>query len=455
MRWKRRGVLRTVSGATIGGATVQIYLAGTTTPATAYEAASGGAIVNQISADNQGRYEYYVDSADYDAATRFKEVITSGSTSTTLDNIPIVRWDPTVDQSLDGALTITGAGNGITLPGELTINSAGNGITFPDGTRMTSNAAPGSGVTNTGDVSIAADSDADGVGEITLSTKGVTRARVPNAGGLEINDSGTWRQTATQDGAETLSNKTLSTPAIGDFSNAQHNHSGPAGGGALSSITITDATLNGSLGGAAIKDEDDMVSNSATAVPTQQSVKAYVQSLIPMAPIPLTNWQTDPNQYTVLAQDAADSDSKGQDLLYKYVFPADTYTVMYTQILLPFGGYDLQFCFSYRMSTSNSGNVLWTIYSRTVSIDETYTEIANWSAWAVVDDRSNSRLDTPSSTANKCNLISGAELVIPSTAYSAYDTLQLAFRRYGTDPSDTHTGDAEVDDAITLVPVLP
>lgn len=287
MRWKRRGVLRTVSGATIGGATVQIYLAGTTTPVTAYEATSGGAVVNQISADNQGRYEYYVDSADYNAATRFKEVITSGSTSTTLDNIPIVRWDPTVDQSLDGALTITGAGNGITLPGELTINSAGNGITFPDGTRMTSNAAPGSGVTNTGDVSIAADSDADGVGEITLSTKGVTRARVPNAGGLEINDSGAWRQTATQDGAETLSNKTFSTPAIGDFSNAQHNHSGPAGGGALSSITITDATLNGSLSGAAIKDEDDMASNSATAVPTQQSVKAYVDGQVGASKSPI------------------------------------------------------------------------------------------------------------------------------------------------------------------------
>jgi hypothetical protein len=44
--------------------------------------------------------------------------------------------------------------------------------------------------------------------------------------------------------------------------------------------TLTSPVLNGSLTGTAIKDEDDMVSDSATAVPTQQSVKAYVDAEI-------------------------------------------------------------------------------------------------------------------------------------------------------------------------------
>ena len=38
------------------------------------------------------------------------------------------------------------------------------------------------------------------------------------------------------------------------------------------------ATINGSIGGTAIVDEDDMASDSATKVPTQQSVKAYVDA---------------------------------------------------------------------------------------------------------------------------------------------------------------------------------
>lgn len=44
--------------------------------------------------------------------------------------------------------------------------------------------------------------------------------------------------------------------------------------------TFTSPVLDGSLTGTGIKDEDDMASDSATAVPTQQSVKAYVDTEI-------------------------------------------------------------------------------------------------------------------------------------------------------------------------------
>jgi hypothetical protein len=54
--------------------------------------------------------------------------------------------------------------------------------------------------------------------------------------------------------AQTLTNKTLTSP------------------------TITSATLNTQATGTAIKDEDDMVSDSATHLATQQSIKAYVDA---------------------------------------------------------------------------------------------------------------------------------------------------------------------------------
>ena len=54
---------------------------------------------------------------------------------------------------------------------------------------------------------------------------------------------------ATKTGAETLTNKTLTSPV-----------------------------LNTGVSGTAIKDEDDMTSNSASHLATQQSIKAYVDS---------------------------------------------------------------------------------------------------------------------------------------------------------------------------------
>ena len=61
---------------------------------------------------------------------------------------------------------------------------------------------------------------------------------------------------ATLTGTQTLTNKTLTSP------------------------TLTSPVLNGTLSGSAFLDEDDMASNSATAVASQQSIKAYVDSQV-------------------------------------------------------------------------------------------------------------------------------------------------------------------------------
>ena len=47
--------------------------------------------------------------------------------------------------------------------------------------------------------------------------------------------------------------------------------------------TLTSAVLNGTISGTSIKDEDDMTSNSASHLATQQSIKAYVDSQVATA----------------------------------------------------------------------------------------------------------------------------------------------------------------------------
>ena len=56
----------------------------------------------------------------------------------------------------------------------------------------------------------------------------------------------------------------------------------------LTSPTLTSAVLNTAVSGSAVLDEDDMDSNSATKVATQQSVKAYVDAQITAQDLDLT-----------------------------------------------------------------------------------------------------------------------------------------------------------------------
>ena len=112
---------------------------------------------------------------------------------------------------------------------------------------------------------------------------------------------------ATLTGTQTLTNKTITSPDInggtideaditvgvgktfdvsaGTLTLADNQISGDkVEGGTIAATTITDLTF-GSLNDGAITvtawvDEDNMVSNSATLVPTQQSVKAYVDSQV-------------------------------------------------------------------------------------------------------------------------------------------------------------------------------
>lgn len=67
----------------------------------------------------------------------------------------------------------------------------------------------------------------------------------------------------------------------------------------MTNKTLTSPVLNTGVSGTAIVDEDNMVSNSATKIPTQQSTKAYVDNAVTVTEMPgalpyhskyLSNW---------------------------------------------------------------------------------------------------------------------------------------------------------------------
>ena len=98
--------------------------------------------------------------------------------------------------------------------------------------------------------------------------------------------------------AQTLTNKTLTTPTISSITNGG-TVTIPSGADTLvartstdiltnktlSSPTLTSPVINTAISGTAFKDEDNMSSDSATSVASQQSIKAYVDNEIATIPV--------------------------------------------------------------------------------------------------------------------------------------------------------------------------
>ena len=97
--------------------------------------------------------------------------------------------------------------------------------------------------------------------------------------------------------AQTLTNKTLTTPTIASITNSgivtipsgadtlvARTSTDTLTNKTLSSPTLTSPVINTAISGTAFKDEDNMSSNSATSVASQQSIKAYVDTEIANVP---------------------------------------------------------------------------------------------------------------------------------------------------------------------------
>ena len=88
----------------------------------------------------------------------------------------------------------------------------------------------------------------------------------------------------------------------------------------LTSPTLTGPVLNGSLSGTAFKDEDDMSSDSATAVASQQSIKAYVDTQLTGEDLDFAGdsgtgaVDLDSQTFTVAGGEGIDTTASGQTL---------------------------------------------------------------------------------------------------------------------------------------------
>ena len=116
------------------------------------------------------------------------------------------------------------------------------------------------------------------------STVGTTA--IADGDGLIINDAGTMRQATVQTLAAYLDDEITAMPNLVS-TGALNSGSISSGFGAIdngSSAITTTGTISfgsitdGTITATAFVDEDDMTSNSATLIPTQQSVKAYVDA---------------------------------------------------------------------------------------------------------------------------------------------------------------------------------
>ena len=183
-------------------------------------------------------------------------------------NITTVASSPeTVTVNLDGAISLTS----VTASGAIT------GGSLTDGTATLSSGALSGATTVTASGAVTGGSITDGTA--TLSSGSIT-------GGVAATFSGAIQGGSLSDGTATLSSGALSGATTGSFSgNVSAANFDVTGVVEASSADISGEIEFGSLSDGSIQisgfvDEDNMASDSATLIPTQQSVKAYVDAVV-------------------------------------------------------------------------------------------------------------------------------------------------------------------------------
>ena len=181
--------------------------------------------------------------------------------------------DPTADRTI----TFPDATGTVALLTSLSIAS-GSGLTYNSSTgEFSTNAIPNSQLANSS-ITIGGTGVALGGSITTFSgLSSVTAdAVVTKTGGFRVIDSTDNTKQVAFD-ASAVSGSTTRTLAVPDVSDTLVLLGATQ---TLTNKTLTSAVLNGTISGTSIKDEDNMASDSASHLATQQSIKAYVDTEI-------------------------------------------------------------------------------------------------------------------------------------------------------------------------------
>jgi hypothetical protein len=101
IRYPYTGVTRDGNGHIIPSATVKVFITGTTTPCTIYEAAVGGVAVNSVTSDSTGTFIFYVSNASYTGNQQFRvRVEKTGYTAHNYDGIVIFGLNYLLDEPI-------------------------------------------------------------------------------------------------------------------------------------------------------------------------------------------------------------------------------------------------------------------------------------------------------------------------------------------------------------------
>lgn len=199
------------------------------------------------------------------------------------DSATLVPTQQSVKAYVDAQVTAQDLDFQADSGGALSIDLDSETLTFTGGTGIDTSGS-GNAVTFAIDSTVATLT-----GSQTLTNKTLTApviSSISNTGTLTLPTStDTLIGRATTD---TLTNKTLTSPVISTISNtgtitlptSTDTLVGRATTDTLTNKTLTSAVLNTGVSGTAVLDEDDMSSNSATQLATQQSIKAYVDASV-------------------------------------------------------------------------------------------------------------------------------------------------------------------------------